>query len=89
MKIATYEETAMVLRVAVRTLYGWTSEKKLPDNVYLGRGRFNLDALENHVESNTLFKPQVHKSPKTKNVVGNYRERLSEIRAEVKRESKN
>lgn len=76
--LGSYEEVATLLNLSRQTVYGMTSTKKFPLNVYLGHGRFNMDKLEQHIEAGTLFRP-AQWSPREQKAI-NYKDQIKQVR---------
>ena len=81
--IGTYSDVAGLLCLSKQTIYGYTSSRVFPQNVYLGRGRFNLNAIEEHIQNNTLFpKKQEAISLRPSGKV-DYKKRIQELQEEM------
>lgn len=58
--IGTYTDVAGYLKLARRTLYKMTCERRFRQGIYLGGGRFNLSRLRECIEKHGSYLRQGH-----------------------------
>lgn len=81
--LGRYQDVATLLNVSLRTLYGYINAKALPSDCYVGHGRFNMTALERHIQNNTLFQKRQAFSLLESSGKVDYKKRIRQLQEEM------